>query len=42
MIEDLEKEVLEFEIIGEFLEKIKKEFGGGDEESKKIVELKKF
>ena len=42
MIKDLKREVLEFEIIGEFLEEIKKEFGGEDKESKKVVELKKL
>jgi len=41
-LEDLEIEVLEFEMVGEFLEEIKKEFGGEDKESKKVVELKVF
>ena len=38
----MKKEVLKFEIIGEFLEEIKKEFGGENKESKKIVKLKKL
>jgi len=42
MLEDLEAEVLEYEIVGEFLVDIRKEFGRGDEESVKIAELKKL
>ena len=38
----MKKEVLKYEIIGEFLEEIKKEFGGENKESKKIVKLKKL
>ena len=33
---------IKFESAGEFLAEIKKEFGGGDEESVKVVELKKI
>ena len=33
---------MEFGLVGEFLLKLKKEFGGGDEESVKVVELKKM
>ena len=40
MLEDLETRVLEFEIVGDFLKEIKKEFDRGDEESKKVTELK--
>ena len=42
MLEDLEAEVLEYETVGEFLVDIRKEFGGGDEESVKVAELKKL
>lgn len=40
MLEDLETGVQEFEMVGEILEKIKKKFRGGDDESKKVAELK--
>ena len=33
---------VEYESVGEFLSEIKKEFGGGDEESVKAVELKRI
>jgi len=33
---------LEFEIVGEFLVEIKKEFGGGKEESVKAIELRRI
>ena len=33
---------VEYESAGEFLLEIKKEFGGGDKESAKVVELKKI
>ena len=42
MMEELETEEIEFESVGKFLAEIKKEFGGGDEESVKIAELKKI
>jgi len=41
MLEDLKGGLLEYGTIGEFLTDIKKEFGGGDEESVKVAELKK-
>jgi len=41
-LEDLEARVLKFKIVGKFLKEIKKEFGEGDEESKKIAELKEI
>jgi len=41
LLEDLESEEVEFRSAGEFLLELKKEFGGGDEELVKIVELKK-
>ena len=42
MLEELEAGELEFETIGEFLVEVKKEFGGGKEESVKAVELRKL
>ena len=41
-LEDLEGGLLEYEMVGEFLANIRKEFRGGDEESVKIAELKKL
>jgi len=41
-MEELETEEIEFESAGEFLAEIKKEFGGGVEESVKVAELKKI
>ena len=41
-MEDLEAELLEYEIAGEFLTDIKKEFGGGDEEIVKVAELRRI
>jgi len=42
MLEDLEGGLSEYEIVGEFLVDIKKEFREGDKESVKVVELKKL
>ena len=42
VIEELEAGELEFETVGEFLAEIKKEFGGGEEESVKAAELRKL
>ena len=42
MLEDLEAGKIEFELVGEFLAEIKKKFGGGDEESIKVVKLKRI
>ena len=42
MLEDLEEGLLEYETAREFLADIKKEFGGEDKESVKVVELKKL
>ena len=42
MLEELEAGELEFEMIREFLVEVKKEFGGGEEESVKAVELRKL
>jgi len=41
-LEDLEKGTLEYELVGEFLAAIKKEFRGGEKESVKVAELKKL
>ena len=38
----MEERILEFESVGKFLTVIKNEFGGGDEESVKVAELKKL
>ena len=42
MLEELEAGELEFETVGEFLAEVKKEFGGGKEESVKAAELRKL
>jgi len=42
MMEELEAGELEFESVGELSAEIKKEFGGGDEESVKVAELKRI
>lgn len=39
-MEDLEEENLEYEIVGEFLMNLKKEFGGDNDETMKVAELK--
>ena len=40
MLEDLKIGVQEFKIVGKFLEEIKKEFREGDDELRKVAELK--
>jgi len=40
ILKDLEKGLLEYEIVGEFLAEIEKELGGGDKETVKVAELK--
>ena len=42
VMEELEAGEIEFKSVGEFLVEIKKEFGGEDEESVKVAELKKI
>ena len=42
VLEELEAGELEFEIVGKFLVEIKKEFGGGEKELVKAVELRKL
>ena len=41
-MENLEEGTLEYETVEEFLINIKKEFGGEDEESVKVAELKRL
>ena len=41
-MEELEVGELEFKTVGEFLAEIKKEFGGGEKEAVKAVELRKI
>ena len=40
MLEDLEADILKYEIAGKFLVKIRKKFGGGEKEIVKVAELK--
>ena len=42
IIEDLESESLTYATVGEFLSDLKEEFGGEDDETMKVVELKKM
>ena len=42
ILKDLEKRLLEYESVREFLADIKKEFGEGDKESVKVAELKRL
>jgi len=42
MLEDLEGGLLEYETVGKFLADIRKEFGGGDEKSVKVAELRRL
>ena len=42
MLKDLEEGLLEYKIVGKFLADIKKEFGGGDEETVNVAKLKKL
>jgi len=42
MLENLERGLLEYENVGEFLADIRKEFGGGDEELVKVAELRRL
>ena len=42
ILEDLEVGELEFELVGEFLAEIKKDFGTGEKESVKVAELRKL
>ena len=39
VLENLERGLLEYETVGEFLTDIRREFGEGDEESVKVAEL---
>ena len=42
MLENLEGGLLEYETVEEFLADIRKEFGGGDEESVKMAKLRRL
>ena len=42
ILENLEKDLLEYEMAGKFLADIKKEFEGGDKETVKVTELKRL
>ena len=42
ILEDLEVGVLEYEMVGEFLIEIRKEFDRGNKKSAKVVELKRL
>ena len=42
MLEDLKAELLEYKVVGEFLANIRKEFREGNEESVKVVKLKRL
>ena len=42
VLKDLEVEEVEYELVGEFLMEIKKEFGREDEKSVKVVNFKKM
>jgi len=41
MLKDLETRSLEYKSVREFLANVKKEFGGGDNKTMKIAELRK-
>ena len=42
MLEDLETEVLEYEMVREFLVEIRREFGGEEEKTVKAAELRRL
>jgi len=42
MLENLKGGLLEYEIVGEFLADIRKEFSGGDEELVEVAELRRL
>jgi len=42
VMEELESGEMEYELAEEFLTSLKKEFGGGEEESMKVAELRKM
>ena len=42
VMEEMESGEVEYELVEEFLTSLKKEFGGGEEESMKVVELRKL
>jgi len=42
MMEDLKNGNMSYTMVGEFLSDLKEEFDGGDDETMKVVELKKI
>ena len=42
VLEHLEGGILEYDIVGEFIANIRKEFGGGNKEAVKVAELKRL
>ena len=42
IIKDLKRGLLNYKVVENFLADLKKEFGGGDDETMKIAELKKI
>ena len=42
MLENLERKLLEYETVVEFLAEIRKEFGGEEEKSVKVAELRRL
>jgi len=42
IIEDLERRLLNYKVVGEFLADLNKEFSGGDDEILKVAKLKKI
>jgi len=42
IIKDLERRLLNYKVVGEFLADLKEEFSGGDDETLKVAELKKI
>ena len=42
LLEDLETEKVKFELVKEYLLELRREFGGGNEESVKVAELKRI
>jgi len=42
VIEELESEEMEYKLVEEFLTSLKREFGGGEEESVNVAELRKL
>jgi len=41
IIEDLERELLNYKVVGEFLADLREEFGGEDKEANKVAKLRR-